>query len=592
MCAVLGLALVAGPASAQTPTFQGTLQSAGLAADGLYDFRLSLFAAASGGSALQMLTKTGVTVEGGVFTLPLDFDPQLFSGGGAKFVGVEVRTAGSGVYTTITPRQAVGAAAVALSVPGIVSVPTLTPDQDIAGDATETNELSGSVWQSFTCTASGRLRSVELKLNNELPSTPRSITATLFRGEGTSGSILGTGVASVPGSSGAPRQVTFNFSPGIQVIPGDKLTLRLTNDGSVNWYISAADSYAGGRSSVSATRDFALTSFVDIPGSQPGLRVLSGLSTSDLVVSGSADISGEATLGSAIVSGSTSIGGTLGVGSYQGGTAVSAVKDFAKQLTLGGAYDTGPNTGNAVKLLIADYNNDANSNIYPVYVEDENNTVDFFIRKQGNASGGVTTGFLNGNLGLGTQSPAARLSISSGSLSSTAYQILISNTAVLTNAFSTGGIRVNNDGFLEITNNANLGATAVLARLNGTGTWSSTSDRRMKSDIKSESPATLLDAALRLRPVTYYFNAEKDQKRLPKQPHLGLIAQEVQDVLPGLVDSGSEMLTLDYSTLGVVAVGAVQEQQKQIDQLADENRELRERLERLEAVLRDAAAKR
>ncbi|MBY0113139.1 MAG: hypothetical protein K2Y21_09970 [Phycisphaerales bacterium] len=63
-------------------------------------------------------------------------------------------------------------------------------------------------------------------------------------------------------------------------------------------------------------------------------------------------------------------------------------------------------------------------------------------------------------------------------------------------------------------------------------------------------------------------------------------------MLPALVDSGSEMLTLDYSTLGVVAVGAVQEQQKQIDKLADENRELRERLERLEAVLRDSATKR
>ncbi|MBY0113138.1 MAG: hypothetical protein K2Y21_09965 [Phycisphaerales bacterium] len=502
LCAVLGLALVAGSANAQTPTFQGTLQAAGLKADGLYDFRLSLFAAASGGSALQTLTKTGVTVEGGVFTLPLDFDPQLFLGGGPKFVGVEVRPAGSGSYTAITPRQAVGAAAVALSVPGIVSVPTLTPDQDIAGDATETNALSGLVWQSFTCTASGRLRSVELTLNNELITAPRSITATLFRGEGTSGAVLGTGVASVPGSSSAPRQVRFDFSPGIQVIPGDKLTVRLSNDGSVNWYISATDSYAGGRSSVSATRDFAIKSFVDIPGSQPAISVPSGLSTSDLVVAGSADISGEATLGAAIVSGSTSIGGTLGVGAYQGGKAVSQVKDFAKQLTLGGAYDAGPNTGNAVKVLIADYNNDTNSTIYPIYMEDEDNTVDFFVRKQGNANGGVTTGFLNGNLGLGTLSPAARLSISSGSITSTGYHMLITNTAVANSSFNTGGVRMTNDGFFELTNNANLGASAVLARLSSSGTWSSTSDRRMKSDIKSESPATLLDAALRLRPVT------------------------------------------------------------------------------------------
>jgi hypothetical protein len=52
MSAVLGMSLVCGSALAQTPTYQGVLQSAGAAANGTFDFRLSLFAAASGGSAL------------------------------------------------------------------------------------------------------------------------------------------------------------------------------------------------------------------------------------------------------------------------------------------------------------------------------------------------------------------------------------------------------------------------------------------------------------------------------------------------------------------------------------------------------------
>ncbi len=545
------------------------------------------------------MTHAGVPVAGGVFTVPLNFDPGLFSTAAPQYLGIEVRPAGTTAYTTLGPRQAIGAAPVALSVPGLLRVPVVTQDQTIASDATLTSGLSGLVWQSFTCTVEGTLRSVTLKLNNELSSSERSITATLFRGEGTGGTQVGSTVVSVPGSSSAPRLVTFTFSPGVTVAAGDKLTVRLSNDPFVNWYISETDVYAGGRSSTSGTRDFALSSSVEIAGTVPSISVPSGLTTGTLGVGGVATFDGPASFGAdadfsgaVAIGGNTAVDGRLSVGPYQGGTAVSAVKNYSKQLTLGGAYDTPPNSGNSVKLLVADYDNDAGSNIYPIYVEDENNTVDFFVRKQGNASGGVTSGYLNGNLGLGESTPDARLHVSTGSLSSTGFQALFTNTSVANSNFNTTGMRVTNDGFFEITNNANLGPNAVLARLNGTGTWTSTSDRRMKSEIKTETPSTLLDAALRLRPVTYYFNAEKDQNRLPKHPHLGLIAQEVQEVLPGLVASGSEMLTLDYSSLGVVAIGAVQEQQKQIDRLEDENRTLRERLERLEAALREGAAKR
>ena len=41
---------------------------------------------------------------------------------------------------------------------------------------------------------------------------------------------------------------------------------------------------------------------------------------------------------------------------------------------------------------------------------------------------------------------------------------------------------------------------------------------------------------------------------------LGLIAQDVQPVLPELV-YGTDMLSLDYARIGVVAIGAIQEQQ-------------------------------
>jgi hypothetical protein len=551
LSAVLGVAV--GTASAQTPTYQGMLQSAGQSASGAYDMRLSLYTAATGGSPLQTISKTGVEVSGGVFAVPMDFDPQLFAGD-PKYIGIEVRQVGSGIYTEITPRQPIGAAPVALSVPGIVSVPNLTPDQDIAIEATATGGLSGSAWQSFTCTATGRLRSVTLKLNNIFSGSSTSVTATVVDGEGTSGAALGASTAGVPGTSGSPTFVTFNFSPGIAVNAGEKLTLRLSNNGFVNWYISATDWYAGGRSSVSATQDFAMASFVEVAGSVPSISVPGGLSVDDLTL-----------------------------GAYQGGTVGSAVASFPKQLTLGGAFNTPPNSGNSVKLLIADYDNDSGANIYPIYVEDENNNIDFFVRKQGGGATGTTTGFLNGNLGLGDSTPNARLHVSTGAVSSSGFQALFTNSAVSNNAFNTTGMRVTNDGFFEITNNANTGAGATLARLSGLGTWTATSDARLKTDI---TPAEgLLDAALRLRPVRFRWKSSGTQDT-------GLIAQEVRQVLPAFVigDEDYEMLTVDYSHLAVVAIGAVQEQQAMIERLRNENSELRQRLERIESALRNAAA--
>lgn len=552
LCAVLLAGTAASMASAQLapPTFQGSLNSSGFGADGSFDFRLSLYSTETGGTALQQVLQPGVAVTRGIFTVPLRFDPQLFSAGEPRYLGIEVRPGGSGSYTAINPRQALGVTPVALSVPGIVSVPNLTPDQDIAGDATDTNGLTG-VWQSFTCTASGRLRAVTLKLNNETFGVTRNVTATIFAGEGTGGTAVGTAVVGVAGSQSAPRFVTFHFNVGIAVNAGDKLTISLTQDILLNWYISSGDAYAGGRSSVSATKDFAISTFVEIAGSYPSLSVPGGFATD-----------------------------SLNVGAYQGGTVGSAVKSFSKQVTLGGTYNTGANSGSAVKLLIADYDNENGADIYPIYVEDENNTVDFFLRKQGSSSGGTTTAFLNGNLGVGAPSPNARLHVSTDAVN-TGWQVQLTNTAALP-SYETG-MRMSDVGFFEITNRVN--GFTKFARLDSNGAWSAVSDARMKTDITPFEGA--LDAALGMHPVRFRWIGDGDAD-------FGVIAQELRAVLPQAVvgDEARGSLTVDYSKLSVVAIGAIQEQQRQIKALKieagrreAENAELRARLDRLEKRL-------
>jgi hypothetical protein len=124
-----------------------------------------------------------------------------------------------------------------------------------------------------------------------------------------------------------------------------------------------------------------------------------------------------------------------------------------------------------------------------------------------------------------------------------------------------GGMRMTNNGYFEMTNNANI-ASPNFARLNTTGSWSAVSDIRLKKDVIPASD--LLKKALSLNPVRYHFKSMPDA-----QMELGLIAQEVQEILPELVEEG-DFLTLNYSGLSVVAIGAIKEQQEMIKTLQQE----------------------
>ena len=67
-----------------------------------------------------------------------------------------------------------------------------------------------------------------------------------------------------------------------------------------------------------------------------------------------------------------------------------------------------------------------------------------------------------------------------------------------------------------------------------------------------------MDTVKALRGVTF----EKDGKA-----SLGVIAQEVQKVLPELVHEGDEYLSVAYSNMVGVLIEAIKEQQAQIDEL-------------------------
>jgi len=119
-----------------------------------------------------------------------------------------------------------------------------------------------------------------------------------------------------------------------------------------------------------------------------------------------------------------------------------------------------------------------------------------------------------------------------------------------------GGIRITDEGFLEITNNARSNP-ANFARLSSTGVWTAVSDQRAKKNI--EPLRDVLQRALQLRPVSFKY------KNGNGGTQVGLVAQDVAPLFPSLVEKGSATWSLNYSGLGVVAIAALQELKGEID---------------------------
>lgn len=96
-------------------TYQGELRQAGAPVTGNADLRFRLYTAATGGSQVgPEVAMNAAAIANGRFTAPLDFGAGTF-GNDARWLEIDVRNpAGSGNFVTLTPRQRLTAAPVAL----------------------------------------------------------------------------------------------------------------------------------------------------------------------------------------------------------------------------------------------------------------------------------------------------------------------------------------------------------------------------------------------------------------------------------------------------------------------------------------------
>ena len=281
------------------------------------------------------------------------------------------------------------------------------------------------------------------------------------------------------------------------------------------------------------------------------------------------------------VNGNTRINGNLLMGGYaQDGTPSKIhIGSYNSDIPTGSdpalLYVGGDHDLNGTLLKIADYNNDGSTSKV-VHFKSENNQDDYFFTPDVN--GGKH--YYRGKVGIGTSAvfTHAKLHISNGSAAFDGWDQgikWVSGNSMLAHMF-----RWTSNNALYVTNNGNSNLIGVYLPNGGTS-WISTSDGRLKENINEISYG--LKDVLKLSVKEYNYKSTENKNKT-----IGFIAQEVYKVIPELVEKGDDLeysgqydtnsmkesdfkpWGVNYSSFGVLAIKAIQEQQIQIDALQKE----------------------
>lgn len=173
--------------------YQGRLQNGGVPANGLHDFEFLLFDSLSGGTQIgPTLTRNGVTVSNGLFSVSLDFGPQF--PGAERFLEIRVRIAGEPGMTILAPREAVTSAP--------YSIRSLTAETAVnaanaavAATANDALQLGGVPANQFVLTTDPRLNDARNPLpgnTNYIQNSTTLQAASNFNisGDGTAGGTM------------------------------------------------------------------------------------------------------------------------------------------------------------------------------------------------------------------------------------------------------------------------------------------------------------------------------------------------------------------------------------------------------------------
>lgn len=180
---------VAAPAQSTEFVFQGSLQSAGVPANGLHDFEFLLFDSLSGGTQIgATLIRNGVTVSNGLFSVSLDFGHQF--PGADRFLEIRVRIAGKPGMTILSPRQSI--TSTPYSIRSLAAENAVNAaNAAVAATANDALQLGGVPANQFVLTTDPRLSDAR----NPLPGNTNYIQNSTTQQAASNFNISGDGTA-------------------------------------------------------------------------------------------------------------------------------------------------------------------------------------------------------------------------------------------------------------------------------------------------------------------------------------------------------------------------------------------------------------
>ena len=139
--------------------------------------------------------------------------------------------------------------------------------------------------------------------------------------------------------------------------------------------------------------------------------------------------------------------------------------------------------------------------------------------------------------------------------------------------------------------NVGIGTTTPTYKLHVNGRIKSdgineTSDARLKKNVQTIGDA--LNKVMAMRGVQY----EWKDKQMESGVHIGLIAQEVEKILPEVVDTDDEgYKSVQYSVMVALLIEAIKDQQEKIESQQKEYQEILQRMENMESELQQIKSK-
>jgi trimeric autotransporter adhesin len=552
---MLMLTLVVGLALAQEPsgsplfpafTYQGRLNSEGVAYSGACDFQFSLWDALTGGIQIGLTqTVTNVGLVDGYFTVQLDFGPTFQ--GEARWLGIYVRCpAGSGTYTQLTPRQAL----------------TATPYALYALNSWQINGNQGTA-PGFNYIGTNDNQPLLFKVNGEraLRLEPNATSPNVIGGyvqnyatSGVAGAVIGGG-----GASAAPNFITDSYgtvSGGLGNLVGDA-------GGAID---DANYATVGGGSYNAATATYATIGGGHLNVASSGQATVCG-------GYGNTASAEDATVGGGWVNTASGDDATIA-----GGWFCQASGDWA---FVGGGAE---NIASGIFSTITGGESNSASSLHATVGGGYTNT----------ANGSESTvggGQENSATGIAATVPGGVLNVAQGNYSfaagrnakayyegcfvwgdSTNAHITCDNANRWV-ARASGGVYFYTDS----------GLTSGMYLAAGGSAWNAVSNPALKEHFSAIDTQALVENLAGIPITTWNYKSQDENIR-----HIGPMADDLNALLPGLGGEGEMYInSLDADGIALASIQGLhalsEEQRAQIDALVNENAVLKAQLSDLEA---------